>query len=138
LIMEHLDHDLMHWASGSSGKARKGSGPSLSEIARVGVQILDGVEWLHKKGWLFVDFKPDNFMFRGDDIVFIDCKRCITGMCTAFELFDFVYICGCRWPVRVLHQCWYVWSSSACQWWRAYSGHTHVRERQRCDDRRKG
>jgi serine/threonine protein kinase len=93
LIIEQLDYDLMQWAKMHSdtvtkGGKRSGTGsavssssssgaaaaPPLSEIAGVGLQILDGVEWLHRKGWLYVDFKPDNFMFRGNELVFIDCK----------------------------------------------------------------
>ena len=68
LILEKLDGgDLIAWS-------KKRPVPTVQEIAGIGLQILEGLEWLHSKGWLFIDIKPDNFMFRGDQIVFIDCK----------------------------------------------------------------
>lgn len=68
LVMERLDYDLTHWA-------RHNPQPPISLIATFGLQILDGLRWLHRKGWLFIDIKPDNFMLRGgNEIVFIDCE----------------------------------------------------------------
>ena len=67
LIMERLDCDLKGWMT-------RQPKPSIADIAIVGLQILDGLKWLHAKGWLFVDIKPDNFMLRGQEAIFVDCK----------------------------------------------------------------
>ena len=64
--MERLDQDLESWAKTTS--------PSSSSIASMGLQLLHGFEFLHQKGFLFIDVKPQNFMLRGDEVVFIDCK----------------------------------------------------------------
>ena len=45
-----------------------------SLIARLGLQILEGLQWIHQKGFLFIDVKPDNFMLKGDALKFVDCK----------------------------------------------------------------
>jgi serine/threonine protein kinase len=73
LVMERLDEDLLHWAN------RQNPLPSVSSLADMGLQLLDGLEWLHRKGWLFIDIKPENFMLRHSDdkLIFIDCKRLI-------------------------------------------------------------
>jgi serine/threonine protein kinase len=65
LVMERLDMDLVEYARSS---------PSHSDIARIGQQLLSGLEWLHKKGYLFIDIKPQNFMLKGDKVYFVDCK----------------------------------------------------------------
>ena len=44
-------------------------------IDTVGIELLKGLEWLHKKGFLFIDIKPQNFMLKGETVYFIDCKR---------------------------------------------------------------
>jgi len=56
LIMQRLDMDLQHFCRLSS------NGPSIKSIANLGLQILEGLEILHKKGFIFVDVKPENFM----------------------------------------------------------------------------
>lgn len=63
LVMEKLDMDLMCFARTS---------PAHSAVAKIGEQILEGLQWLHGKGFLFIDVKPENFMLRGDKVVFID------------------------------------------------------------------
>ena len=67
LVMEQLDQDLEQWASSTSSR-------SSSSIADIGLQLLEGFEFLHSKGLLFIDVKPQNFMLRGNEVVFIDCK----------------------------------------------------------------
>ena len=66
LIMEKMDMDLIAFA--------KSRCPSPSEVANLGLQILTGLQWLHQKHFLFVDVKPDNFMLKGEELKFIDCK----------------------------------------------------------------
>lgn len=68
LVMERLDRDLIAL---SNNPAEVNS----SRIARIGLDILRGLEWIHQKGFLFVDVKPDNFMLKGDSLFFVDCKR---------------------------------------------------------------
>jgi serine/threonine protein kinase len=62
--------------------------PSLQTISTLGVQILDGLRDMHRRGYVFVDVKPDNFMvlkdpkapadrsngdfFPGDRVFFVD------------------------------------------------------------------
>jgi serine/threonine protein kinase len=65
LVMERLDADLVGWA-------RTRLNLTLKDIAEIGLQILDGLQWLHSKGYLFVDTKPENFMLRGNEVVFVD------------------------------------------------------------------
>ena len=67
LIMERLDQDLTTWATSTTKL-------TSTAIANKGLALLDGLKWLHTKGFLFVDVKPENFMLRGDELVFIDCK----------------------------------------------------------------
>lgn len=56
LVMERLDCDLRDVIDNES--------LSISEVAKIGLAILQGLEAIHKKGYLFVDVKPDNFMLR--------------------------------------------------------------------------
>ena len=63
LVMEKLEMDLIKYSK---------SKPSVSNIAKIGLQILDGLSWLHQKGFVFVDIKPDNFMLKGDKLYFVD------------------------------------------------------------------
>lgn len=66
LVMENIK-------GGTLGQlATKNPLPTPFSIATIGLQILDGLIWLHSKGWLFIDIKPENFMLRGEEIVFID------------------------------------------------------------------
>lgn len=67
LVMERLDQDLAAWAM-SNAKL------TSAAIANKGLSLLAGLQWLHNKGFLFIDVKPENFMLRGDEVVFIDCK----------------------------------------------------------------
>ena len=67
LIMEQMDRDLV-----ALSKNTKEVNSSL--IARLGLQILEGLQWIHQKGFLFIDVKPDNFMLKGDALKFVDCK----------------------------------------------------------------
>ena len=63
LVMEKLDMDLIKYSK---------SKPSVSNIATIGLQLLDGLSWLHQKGFVFVDVKPDNFMLKNDKVYFVD------------------------------------------------------------------
>ncbi len=69
LVMERLDMDLI-------GLAKAGI-PSVSTVGNLGLQILEGLRWLHAKNFVFVDVKPDNFMLKNDKLYFVDCKRAI-------------------------------------------------------------
>jgi serine/threonine protein kinase len=61
LVMGRLDYDLRHLATCGATNA-----PSTQTISLLGTQILEGLELLHAKGYLFVDVKPDNFMIKKD------------------------------------------------------------------------
>lgn len=65
LVMERLEMDLTEWSC---------KFPAINEIAAVGIQLLKGLEWLHKKGYLFIDIKPQNFMMKNGSVYFVDCK----------------------------------------------------------------
>ena len=67
LVMERLDMDLIAVA--------KAGMPSIPTIATLGLQMLDGLRWLHAKNFVFVDVKPDNFMLKNDKLYFVDCKH---------------------------------------------------------------
>jgi len=64
LVMEKLDMDLVSYS--------KQNNPDHSMIATIGLQLLLGLEWLHKKGFLFIDIKPQNFMIKNNKVYFID------------------------------------------------------------------
>ena len=68
LVMEQLDRDLI-------GLSKSPREVNSSVIARMGLQILEGLKWIHQKGFLFIDVKPDNFMLKGDTLYFVDCKK---------------------------------------------------------------
>lgn len=63
LVMEKLDIDLIKYSK---------SKPSVSDIAKIGLQLLEGLSWLHERGFVFVDVKPDNFMLKNDKVYFVD------------------------------------------------------------------
>ena len=63
LVMEKLDMDLIKYSK---------SKPSVSNIATIGLQLLEGLSWIHSKGFVFVDVKPDNFMLKNDKVYFVD------------------------------------------------------------------
>mmetsp|Transcript_35899 Transcript_35899/g.33986 ORF Transcript_35899/g.33986 Transcript_35899/m.33986 type:complete len:589 (+) Transcript_35899:93-1859(+) len=63
MIMERFEMDLKGYSK---------TDPHPQAVAAIGLQILDGLEWLHKKGFLFIDVKPDNFMLNGDALKFVD------------------------------------------------------------------
>ena len=65
LLMERMDQDLTSFA-------RSVPPPSASAIASIGLQILSGLQKLHRRGFLFVDVKPGNFMLVGDALRFVD------------------------------------------------------------------
>lgn len=64
LVMERFERDLVGYSTSVK--------PDTTAVAKIGLQILDGLEWLHNKGLLFIDVKPDNFMLNGDVVKFVD------------------------------------------------------------------
>jgi serine/threonine protein kinase len=62
-VMEKMNGDLRDFAKSS---------PNSSSIASIGLQLLDGFSWIHQKGLLFIDTKPDNFMLKEGKLYFID------------------------------------------------------------------
>lgn len=66
LVMERLETDLVGYA------ANNAISPSI--LATFGLRILDGLQWLHKKNFMFVDVKPENFMMKNNEVLFVDCK----------------------------------------------------------------
>lgn len=62
-VMEKMDGDLKDFSKSS---------PNSSSIASIGLQLLDGFSWIHQKGLLFIDTKPDNFMLKDGKLFFID------------------------------------------------------------------
>lgn len=83
LIMERLDQDLTTWAMSNTKL-------TSAAIAKKGLELLDGLQWLHTKGFLFVDVKPENFMFRGDELVFIDCTLIIICSQSLYLIYDLI------------------------------------------------
>jgi serine/threonine protein kinase len=66
LVMEKLDLDLAAFS--------KRKNITSNEIADLGLAILNGLQWIHQKGFLFIDVKPENFMLKEKKLFFIDCK----------------------------------------------------------------
>lgn len=69
MVMERLGCDLTKFCTTIRGT------PSVQDVATIGLQILEGMEDFHSKGFLFVDSKPQNFMLRNNDpreLVFVD------------------------------------------------------------------
>lgn len=66
LAMEKLDMDLVAMS--------KQSIPTVSKVGTIGKRILEGLMWMHNKTFLFIDVKPENFMLKGDEVYFVDCK----------------------------------------------------------------
>lgn len=64
MVMERFERDLVGYAIAAK--------PDHRAVANIGLQILEGLEWMHNKGMLFIDVKPDNFMLNGDRIKFVD------------------------------------------------------------------
>lgn len=78
MVMEKFDRDLETF-----GKSR----PLISEIAAIGVQMIEGLESIHNKGFLFIDIKPQNFMLKRDKLFFIDCKYSYKSSSRCFFFF---------------------------------------------------
>jgi serine/threonine protein kinase len=66
LVMERLDSDLVGHI--------KHNPVTPNSIATIGLQILEGLIWLHQKNFVFVDIKPENFMMKANKLYFVDCK----------------------------------------------------------------
>eukprot|EP01039_Chlorochromonas_danica_P002092 gene2092-2285_t len=64
LIIERMDKDLMDWA--------KTEPISIAKLGDIGVQMVDGLRWIHSRGFLFVDVKPENFMLKGQTVYVVD------------------------------------------------------------------
>jgi len=64
LVMERFEYDLKHLSQQASITPAK--------VADIGLQILKGLQWLHQKGFIFVDVKPDNFMMKSNKAYFVD------------------------------------------------------------------
>ena len=82
LVMERFERDLVGFASHSK--------PTNQSVANIGLQLLEGLHWMHKKGLLFIDVKPDNFMLNGDRIKFVDyglVERWVSAMGTGERMF---------------------------------------------------
>jgi len=54
--------------------------PSRKEFQRVALQIAEFMCFLHRRGWLYNDFKPDHFLVGEDSIAVIDL-----GLCSSLE-----------------------------------------------------
>lgn len=76
LVMEKFDYDLKQFA--------KSGDISNHLVADFGLQLLKGLQWLHQKGFIFVDVKPDNFMVKDQKVYFVDCKEIFS--------FSFLYL----------------------------------------------
>ena len=54
---------------------------NLIDICLIGIQILDRLEWIHSKNMVYIDIKPENFLFGQKDfnilyvIDFAFCKK---------------------------------------------------------------
>lgn len=86
LAMEKLDMDLVSMC--------KQSPPTISTVGNIGLTILEGLMWLHKKTFLFIDVKPENFMLKGDKVFFVDCKFI---PCLSNSNSYCVDLCNCSW-----------------------------------------
>jgi len=52
--------------------AKRRGGPNDAEFLQQVVQILEGLQWMHNKGLIFGDLKPDNLLMDQGRIVFAD------------------------------------------------------------------
>ena len=55
---------------------------SQGQIRSYGIQMLDIIEYIHNKKYLYIDIKPENFMFKTEDDEFI--KIIDFGLCQKF------------------------------------------------------
>lgn len=72
MVMEQMDRDL-------EAVSKETPSPSPSAIANFGLQILEGLKWIHQRNFIFVDVKPANFMLKKDKLYFVDCKCIFMG-----------------------------------------------------------
>lgn len=63
IVLERLEFDLMKLADETV---------SVAQIAKIGIEVLEGFQELHTRKYCFVYVKPDNFMIKGDELYFID------------------------------------------------------------------
>ena len=63
MVMQRFERDLI-------GLARATPKPTIAQVSTIGLQLVDGLEWLHRKGLLFIDVKPDNFMLNAEQQLF--------------------------------------------------------------------
>jgi len=73
LVLERLDQDLLQYCRNKQ--------ITPLDIGTIGEQILDGLNWIHDKNFLFIDLKPANFMLKGDRLYFVDCKCIYCYLC---------------------------------------------------------
>lgn len=65
LIIQRLHQDLSQYALCS--------GVTTQSVAEIGLQVLEGIETIHRKGFLMIDVKPENFMLDAKNkVYFID------------------------------------------------------------------
>lgn len=81
MVMEQMDRDL-------EAVSKDSIVPSPPAIAQFGLQILEGLKWIHQRGFIFIDVKPANFMLKKDRLYFVDCK--LTHVFWGIPLFVFV------------------------------------------------
>lgn len=67
MVMERLDEDLIHLSNRQQLDKRT--------VGLLGLQILDGLQYIHGRNYVYVDIKPDNFMMKENKLRFIDCKN---------------------------------------------------------------
>lgn len=64
LVMEKMDCSLTDFAL---------TKPSLSDIASIGLQLVEGMQYIHDEtGFLLLDIKPDNFVLKNGNVYFVD------------------------------------------------------------------
>ncbi len=64
---ELLEPSLLEWVQGKSSRI---------DFQRVALQIAEFMCFLHRRGWLYNDFKPDHFLIGEDSIRVIDLGLC--------------------------------------------------------------
>lgn len=63
LIIKRLGVDLMKWRTSKKSPFQ----PSWEWISHIGVQMLDVLKYIHSHQYVYVDIRPDNFLFDHDD-----------------------------------------------------------------------
>lgn len=68
---------VMDFVSGITLRERLKNPVSLEELVEWLKQLCDGIEYLHSKGYVYADLRPENIMINGNNVMIIDVGACV-------------------------------------------------------------